>query len=114
MSSEDEDIVKVDTDYSFRYHVAEDVIHHCLEGCWAVHKAKEYNLWLKEPSIGAECSLPLITFPNPDIVETPPDIQLGEVFDTSELCDQLGDERDQITVFDHDGVQGLVVLDKSE
>ena len=92
----------------------EDVIHHHLEGCRAVRKAKEHNLWLKEPSIGVECSLPLITGLNLDVVETPLDIQLGEVFGTSELCDQLRNERNQIMVFDRDGVQGLVVLDKSE
>ena len=61
-----------------------------------------------------ECSLPLITFLNPDVVETPPDIQLGEEFGTSELRDQLRDEQNWITVFDCDRVQGLVVLDKSE
>ena len=61
----------------------EDVIHHHLEGCWAVCKAEEHNLRLKEPSIGVECGLPLITFLNPDVVETPLDIQLGEVFGTS-------------------------------
>ena len=88
----------------------EDVIHHCLEGCQAVRKAKEHDLWLKEPSVGVECSLPLITFPNSDAVETPLDIQLGEVFGTSEL----GDEWNWVMVFDCDGVQGSVVLDKSE
>ena len=83
----DENIIKVDTDNSFRYHVVEDVIHHRLEGCQAVHKAKEHDLWLKEPLVGAECSLPLVTFPNPDVVETPPDIQFVEVFGTLELRD---------------------------
>ena len=82
---EDENIIKVDTDNSFRYHVMEDVIHYHLKGCWAVCKAKEHDLWLKEPSVGVDCSLPLVTFPNLDVVETPPDIQLGEVFGTSEL-----------------------------
>ena len=61
-----------------------------------------------------ECSLPLITFLNPDIVETPLNIQLGEVFGTSELCDQLRDEWNQIMVFDRDRVQGSVILDKLE
>ena len=65
----------------------EDVIHHHLEGCWAVHKAKEHDLWLKEPSVGMECGLPLISLLDLDIVETPLDIQLGKVLGTSELCD---------------------------
>ena len=64
-----------------------DVVHHHLECCWAVHKAKEHDLWLKEPSVGMESGLPLITLLDSDIVETPLDIQLGKVFGTSELCD---------------------------
>ena len=65
----------------------EDVIHHCLEGCWAVREAKEHDLWLKEPSVGMECSLPFVTLSDSDIVETPSDIQLSKVFGTLELCD---------------------------
>ena len=65
----------------------EDVVHHCLKCCQAVRKAKEHDLWLKEPSVGTECGLPLITLSDSDIVETPSDIQLGKVFGTSELCD---------------------------
>ena len=65
----------------------EDVIHHHLESCQAVHKAKEHDLWLEEPSVGMECSLPLVALSDSDIIETPLDIQLGKVFGTSELCD---------------------------
>ena len=45
----------------------------------AVGKAKEHDLWLKEPLVGMECSLPLVAFPNLDNVEAPSDIQLGKV-----------------------------------
>ena len=54
----------------------EDVVHHHLEGCWDVHKAKEHDLWLEEPLVGTECSLPLVTLSDSDIVETPSDISL--------------------------------------
>ena len=64
-----------------------DVIHHCLEGCWGVREAKEYGLWLEEPSVGTECGLPLVALSDSDFVETPSDIQLSKVFGTSELCD---------------------------
>ena len=92
----------------------EDVIHHHLEGCQAVREAKEHDLWLKEPSVGKECSLPLIALSDSDIVETPSDIQLSKVLGTLEFRDQLRDECNRIMVFDRDGVQGSVVLDKSE
>ena len=65
----------------------EDVIHHHLEGCWAVHEAKEHDLWLEEPSVGMECGLPLVALSDSDIVETPLDIQLSKVLGTLELCD---------------------------
>ena len=65
----------------------EDLIHHHLEGCWAVREAKEHDLWLEEPSVGMECGLPLITLLDSDIVETPLDIQLSKVLGTSELWD---------------------------
>ena len=65
----------------------EDVIHHCLEGRWAIRKTKEHDLWLKEPLIGTECGFPLITFSDLDIVETPLYIQFGEVFGTLEFHD---------------------------
>ena len=65
----------------------EDVVHHRLEGCQAVHEAKEHDLWLKEPSLGTECGLPLVVLSDSDIVETPSDIQLSKVLGTSELCD---------------------------
>ena len=65
----------------------EDVVHHCLEGCRAVHEAKEHDLWLKEPLGGMECGLPLVTLSDSDIVETPLDIQLSKVLGTLEWHD---------------------------
>ena len=65
----------------------EHVVHHCLEGCWAVHEAKEHDLWLEEPLVGMECGLSLIALSDSDIVKTPLDIQLSKVLGTSELRD---------------------------
>ena len=39
-----------------------------VAGLFVRHK---HDLWLKEPLVGVECSLPLIAFPDSDIVETP-------------------------------------------
>ena len=65
----------------------EDVVHHHLEGCQAGREAKEHDLWLKEPLVGMECSLPLVALLDSDIVETTLDIQLSEVLGASELRD---------------------------
>ena len=40
---EDEDVVQVDTDYTFGNEVLEDIIHHGLEGGRAVGEAEEHD-----------------------------------------------------------------------
>jgi hypothetical protein len=77
----DEDVIQVDHDVSGQNQVLEDVVHHCLEGGWGVGKAKVHHQQLEEPSVRTEHGLPFVTFPNPDVVETPPDV---------ELCEELG------------------------
>ncbi|KAF8519866.1 hypothetical protein JB92DRAFT_2897395 [Gautieria morchelliformis] len=97
---EDEDVIKVDADNPFRYHVMEDVSHHRLECGRTV--------------VGVECGLPLVSLTDPNIVETPADIQLSEVPCPTELCDQFGNEWNGVPVVDRDHIQGPVILHKSE
>ena len=59
--SEYEDVIQVDADNPFRYHVLEDVIHHCLEGGGAVREAEEHDLWFEEPMVCAEGGFPFIS-----------------------------------------------------
>ena len=40
---EDEDVIQVNTDYTFRDEVLEDIIHHGLESGRAVGEAKEHD-----------------------------------------------------------------------
>ena len=80
----------------------------------AVHEAEEHDLWFKESTVCAEGSFPFISIADPHVVETPADIQFGEVSLTMELCDQFRDERNWVPVLDHDHVQGSVVLYKLE
>ncbi|KAG6884182.1 hypothetical protein C0993_000584, partial [Termitomyces sp. T159_Od127] len=88
----DEDVVKVYAHYTLHNEVPEDVIHHCLESGWTVGESKEYDKQFKQPPLGPEGSLPLISFLNVHIVVTPPDIQFGEVPHPLEVIDELGDE----------------------
>jgi hypothetical protein len=76
-----EDVVQVDHDVPGQNKVLEDVVHHCLEGGWGVGKAKVHHQRLKEPPVHMEHSLPSVTFPDLDIVETPPGV---------EFCEELG------------------------
>jgi len=50
-----------------------------LEGGRAVSHAKEYYQGFEQASIGPEGCLPLVSRLDADIVETPTNVQLGEI-----------------------------------
>jgi len=39
----DQDVVQIDLHNVFRYEISEDVVHHSLEGGWAVSHFKEHH-----------------------------------------------------------------------
>jgi hypothetical protein len=61
-----------------------------------------------------ECSLPLVTFLDADIVVSPVDIQLGEVARTPKMIYKVGNERKGVDILNCLGVQCPVVLNKPE
>jgi hypothetical protein len=75
----DQDVVYVDHHHSFHYELMEDVVHHCLEGSWAVGKAKKHHQRFKEATVSAECSFPFISLLHLDIIETPLDDGRGRL-----------------------------------
>src|SRR6266436_3904386 len=110
----DEDVIQVDTDHTLSDEILENVIHHGLEGGWAVSETEEHHQRFEESSVGAECSLPFITFLDTDIVVPPLDIQLGEVSCASETIDKVRNERKRIDILDSLCIECPIVLDKSE
>src|SRR5712664_2124249 len=93
-----QDVIEVDHHNSFHYQFVEDVVHHSLECGRTVSEAEKHHQGFKETAIGAERCLPFISFLHPDIIEPPPDIQLGEVLRTTKLFDELRDEREWVLV----------------
>ncbi|KAF8527234.1 hypothetical protein JB92DRAFT_2699008, partial [Gautieria morchelliformis] len=91
-----EDVIKVHADDTLYNHISENIIHHGRPGNLQV------DSWT--------ALLPLVPFPNPDIVESPSDIQLRKVPCTPELVDELRDEWDRVLVLDNDCIQGSVIL----
>src|ERR1700742_2782823 len=79
---ENENVVHVDHHNSFIYEFLEDVVHHCLEGCWTVAETKKHDEWFKGSTVSAESGLPFIAFTNTDVVVPPTHIQLGEILCT--------------------------------
>jgi len=83
--SKDQDVVQVDYHDTFRYEVPEDVVHHGLESGQTVSHVKEHYQGFEQASIGLEGCFPLISGLNVDVVETPTNVQLGEVSGSAEL-----------------------------
>jgi len=99
--SENQDVIQIDHHNAFCYEVSEDVIHHGLEGGQTISHSKEHYQEFKQASIGSEGCLPLISRLNADIVETPLDIQLGEVSSSVELGHEFGDQWERVFVLNH-------------
>ena len=107
---EDEDVIQIDDDDPFSDKVFEDVVHHGLESCRAIGETEEHDEQFEQSAVGLKSGFPLITFLHPDIVKTPPDVQFREVLGTSELCDQLQNEGQQVFVLHGHGIEHPVIL----
>jgi hypothetical protein len=90
----DEDVVKVHHDVSEQNEVLEDVIHHHLEGDQGVGKAKVHPQRFEEPPVSTESGLPYIAFPDPDIVETPLDVEFREEPGYLQTVNKIVDQRE--------------------
>ena len=73
-----QDVVHIDGDVTFVDEVAENEVHHGLEGGWGVGEAEEHNHGLEETSIRFESCFPLIAIADAYVVISPSDIQLRE------------------------------------
>jgi len=83
-----------------------------IVGGWTVSHAKEHYQGFKQASIGPEGCLPLISGLNADVVETPANVQLGEVSGSTELRYEFGDQWEGVLILDHHGVECSVVLNQ--
>ena len=96
----DQNVVQVHYYNPFSYESSEDVVHHSLEGSRTVGHSKEHYERFKEAAVGAEGRFPFISRLDVYIIETPVDVKFCEVSDSTELGDELGDEREGVPVFD--------------
>ena len=74
----DKDIVHIAYGLTVVDEISEDIIHHCLECHRGVTQSKEHDGWLKQPLVSLECSLPLIPFLDPHVVESPSEVKYSE------------------------------------
>src|SRR5258705_10274372 len=65
--------------------VNEDIIHHCLECCRGVTQSEKHDSWFEQPLVSLECGLPLVTFLDLHIVESPAEIKYSEELSITEM-----------------------------
>ena len=106
----DADVVHINFQPFFRYHIGKDVVHKGLERRWCVAKPKEHYCWFKKSQGGDKGSFPLVFFMNTDVVISPPDVKFCEEGGILHVIDEFGDEQQRVRVPDGVGIKILVVL----
>ena len=64
----DADIVHINLQPFFHYHIGEDVVHKGLECRWCIAKPEEHHCWFKKSQGDDKGSFPLVFFMNVDVV----------------------------------------------
>src|SRR5712671_794960 len=110
----DGDVVHVNHYAPFVDEVAEDCVHHGLEGGRRVSEAKKHDCWLVKSFVGYERRLPSVFWFNQYFVVSPLDIDASELCTVSQLVDQGRYEGERVAVLDRPGVHWPIVLDGPE
>ena len=111
---EDEEVIRVDDKPSLGDHISEGVIHESLECSRGVVKTEEHDCGFKEPLVGDESRLPLVSVLNTNIVVSPSNIKLGKVPGIFEFVNKVRDEGEGVCVTDGMLVQIAVILAGAE
>lgn len=110
----DQDVIHIDGHLSSCNQICKDRVHKRLEGSGRIGEAEVHNTRLKQSSVHNEHCLLLVCFLNSDIIISPPDVKLREDFCLHQAVNDIGSERQQVAIFDRDGVELPVILYKAE
>ena len=103
-------VVHINFQSFFYYHIGENVVHKGLERRQCVAKPEEHHCWFKKSQGGDKGSFPLVFFTNTDVVISPPDVKFCEEGGILHVVDEFGDEQQRVCVLDDVGIKILVVL----
>jgi hypothetical protein len=111
---EDENIIKIHSNFALSNKVSKDGVHHPLECCWGICDPKEHNHGFEQAVVGSKHSFPFIPFLDLYVIVAPAYIKLCEVASTMQLVDNVQCKREQVAVLDQDVVKLPVVLDETK
>ncbi|GBG89033.1 hypothetical protein CBR_g48641 [Chara braunii] len=111
--AKNKDVVEVDHDTDFE-EVAEDVVHGGLECGGGVGETERHYEKLVVPEARAEGGFVGVLLADADLVEATAEVDLGEVFGSTEAVKKFGYPGKRILVLDRDPVQGAVVRAHAE
>ena len=106
----DTNVVHINFQRFFCYHVGEDVVHKGLECRWCVAKPEEHHCWFEESKGSDKSSFPLVFFTNVDIVIAPLDVELCEEGGILHVVNEFWDKRQRVHISNSVGIEILVVL----
>ena len=92
VGGEDQEVIHIDEEPSFSYHVAERVVHESLECGGGIGHPEEHYERLEESSVCGEGAFPLMSVLDSDVVVSPPDVEFSEEFSSLELINEVRDE----------------------
>ena len=106
----DTDVVHINCQPFFCYHIGEDMVHKGLECRWCIAKPEEHHCWFEESKGSDEGSFPLVFFTNVDVVIVPPDVKFREEGGIFHVINEFWDEQQRVHISNGVGIEIPVVL----
>ena len=106
----DTDVIHINFQLFFCYHVGKDVVHKGLECRWCVAKPEEHHCWFEESKGSDKGGFPLVFFMNVGVVKAPPDVKFREEDGIFHVIDEFWDEQQRVWISNGVGIEIPVVL----
>ena len=106
----DTNVVHINFQSLFSYHVSEDVVHKGLECRRCIAKPKEHHCWFEKSQGCDKGGFPLVFLTNADVVIAPSDVELREEGGILHVIDEFRDKWQRVHIPDGVGIKISVVL----
>ena len=106
----DTDVIHINFQLFFCYHISEDVVHKGLECRQCIAKPKEHHCRFEKSQGDDKGSFPLVFFMNADVVIAPSDVEFREESGILHVVDEFRDERQRVCILNGVGIEISVVL----